>query len=157
MTREGAPSRIPRVGTAQNSQPVVPVGAARHFGGIMPRGWALLATALVCVAIGAIALWRAQPQDTGVPFGSVAVLPFVSDSSGNNYLANGLTEAVLNWLVQLQSLRVAPRASASPYKDAGRELDVAAVVTAAISQQDSNLRIQVDLVDVAHDAQVWGA
>lgn len=66
--------------------------------------------------------------------------------------------------MQLQSLRVAPRASASRYKgpfvrpkDAGRELDVAAVVTAAISQQDSNLRIQVDLVDVARDAQVWGA
>jgi tetratricopeptide (TPR) repeat protein len=42
-------------------------------------------------------------------------------------------------------------------KDAGRELGVAAVVTASVSQRDDRLRIQVDLVDVARDAQVWGA
>jgi DNA-binding winged helix-turn-helix (wHTH) protein/TolB-like protein len=140
------------------------IGSARHFGGVMGRGSALVAAALVLVAIGAVALWRALPESTNVPFGSVAVLPFVSDSSGDNYLADGLTEAILNGLVQLQSLRVAPRASALRYKgsavrskDAGRELDVAAVVTATISQQDSNLRIQVDLVDVARDSQIWGA
>jgi tetratricopeptide (TPR) repeat protein len=64
----------------------------------------------------------------------------------------------------LRSLRVAPRASAFHYKglsvkpnDAGRELDVAAVVTASVSQRDDRLRIQVDLVDVARDSQVWGA
>ena len=41
-------------------------------------------------------------------------------------------------------------------KDAGRELGVAAVVTANVSQRDDRLRIQV-LVDVAHKAQVCGA
>jgi DNA-binding winged helix-turn-helix (wHTH) protein/TolB-like protein/Tfp pilus assembly protein PilF len=171
VTREAAPVAIPGVepvcndlGTAPNSEPVVPVGAARPFGGVKRRGWTLLAAALVCVAIGAVAVWRAQPQNTTVPFASVAVLPFVSDSSGNNYLADGLTEAIVNGLVQLQSLRVAPRASASRYKgsfvspkNAGRELDVATVVTATISLHGNTLRIQVDLVDVARDSQIWGA
>jgi TolB-like protein len=89
---------------------------------------------------------------------------FASDEAGNNYLADGLTEAVMNGLVPLQNLRVAPRASASRYKgssvrptDAGRELDVAAVATATISHEDNGLRIQVDVVDVARDAQIWGA
>lgn len=171
VAREAAPGSILRVESANNdldaapnSQRVAPVGSARHLGGVMYRRWALLAAAIVCVAIGAIALWRAQPENTDVPFDSVAVLPFTSDSSNNNYLADGLTEAVLNGLVQLKSLRVAPRASAFRYKgsavgprDAGRELGVAAVVTATISQQDSDLRIQVDLVNVARDSQTWGA
>jgi tetratricopeptide (TPR) repeat protein len=66
--------------------------------------------------------------------------------------------------VQLQALRVAPRTNALRYKgsaarpkDAGRELDVAAVVTGSVTQQDGRLRIQVDLVDVARDSQIWGA
>jgi len=94
----------------------------------------------------------------------VAVLPFLSDSPGNNYLGDGLTEATVNGLVQLQALRVAPRTSALRYKgsavrpkDAGRELDVAAVVTGSVTQQDGRLRIKVDLVDVARDSQIWGA
>ena len=99
-----------------------------------------------------------------VPPGSVAVLPFASDCSDNNYLADGLTDATINGLVQLRSLRIAPRASAFRYKggavsprDAGRELDVAAVVTSTVSQHGNNLRIQLDLVDVARDSQIWGA
>jgi len=46
----------------------------------------------------------------------VAVLPFLSDSPGNNYLGDGLTEATVNGLVQLQALRVAPRTNALRYK-----------------------------------------
>lgn len=124
------------------------------------RWWALLAA--LCLAIGSIALWRAQPERAS--FDSVAILPFVSDSPSNNYLADGLTEAIVNGLVQLRIVRVAPRASTLHYKaaevtasDAGHELNVATVVTATVSDHDNNLRIQVDLVDVAHDSQIWGA
>jgi DNA-binding winged helix-turn-helix (wHTH) protein/TolB-like protein len=125
------------------------------------RGWALLAAALFCVGIGATGFWLAARPGTGVQFSSVAVLPFETDEPGNSYLADGLTEAAINGLADLQSLRVAPRTSAYHYKglmpkDAGGELGVAAVVTARVSQRDDRLRIQVDLVDVARDAQVWG-
>jgi DNA-binding winged helix-turn-helix (wHTH) protein/TolB-like protein len=143
---------------------VANAGSGKSFDAIKHRGWARIVVAVVCVAIGAVALWRAKPQAIDVGFGSVAVLPFLSDSPGNNYLAGGLTEATVNGLVQLQALRVAPRTSALRYKgsavrpkDAGRELDVAAVVTGSVAQQDGRLRIQVDLVDVARDSQIWGA
>src|SRR4051794_12539822 len=79
-------------------------------------GAGLIAVAVVCVAIGTVAPWRAKPQTSDVEFGSVAVLPFLSDSPGNNYLADGLTEATVNGLVQLQALRVAPRTNALRYK-----------------------------------------
>jgi TolB-like protein/lipoprotein NlpI len=114
--------------------------------------------------ITSVAVWRAQSERTAAQFASVAILPFSSDSSGDAYLADGLTEAVANGLAQFTSLRIAPRASASRFrgasvrpKDSGRELGVAAVVTASISQRNEHLRIQVDLVDVARDSQVWGA
>jgi DNA-binding winged helix-turn-helix (wHTH) protein/TolB-like protein/Flp pilus assembly protein TadD len=142
---------------------VANAGFGKSFDTVKHRGWALIAVAVVCVAIGAVAVWRAKPQTSDVGFGSVAVLPFLSDSPGNNYLADGLTEATVNGLVQLQALRVAPRTNALRYKgsavrpkDAGRELDVAAVVTGSVTQQDGRLRIQVDLVDVARDSQIWG-
>lgn len=151
-------------GAAPKPELVANAGFGKSFDAIKHRGWALIAVAVVCVAIGAVALWRAKPQGIDVEFGSVAVLPFLSDSPGNNYLADGLTEATVNGLVQLQALRVAPRTSALRYKgsavrpkDAGRELDVAAVVTGSVTQQDGRLRIQVDLVDVARDSQIWGA
>jgi DNA-binding winged helix-turn-helix (wHTH) protein/TolB-like protein/Flp pilus assembly protein TadD len=149
-------------GAAPKPEPVANAGSSKSFDAIRHR-WALIAVAVVCITIGALAVWRAKPQTSDVGFGSVAVLPFLSDSPGNNYLADGLTEATVNGLVQLQALRVAPRTNALRYKgsavrpkDAGRELDVAAVVTGSVTQQDGRLRIQVDLVDVARDAQIWG-
>jgi DNA-binding winged helix-turn-helix (wHTH) protein/TolB-like protein len=160
VARDAAPGSILRV--EMPSDDVAQAGPASRLGRLKGQRWALVAAALACLVIGMITVWRATPETP--PFRSVAVLPFLSDSSANNYLADGLAEATVNGLVQLQSLRVAPRASALRYKgmavapkDAGRELDVAAVVTASVSQQDRTLRIQVDLVDVARDAQIWGA
>lgn len=150
-------------GASPNPRPVAPGGGTRRFGVGGHRRWGL-AVAIVCMAIGATVLWRTQPGRTDVPFGSVAVLPFATESPVNRYLADGLAEAVLNGLVQLQGLRVAPRASAFRFRgsargpgDAGRELGVAAVVTATVSQNGDRLKVQVDLVDVERDSQIWGA
>ena len=145
-------------------QPAALVGRMRRMLDAEGRGWALLSAVLVCIAIGATVLLRTLPYSSNGPYSSVAVLPFDSDGSGSNYLADGLTDASINGLVRLTSLRVAPRGSVFHYqgthvkpKDAGRELGVSAIVTANVSQRDDQLRIQVDLVDVARDAQVWGA
>jgi tetratricopeptide (TPR) repeat protein len=45
--------------------------------------------------------------------------------------------------------------SADPQK-IGRELGVGAILTGQVSQQEANLRIQVDLIRVADGSQVWG-
>jgi DNA-binding winged helix-turn-helix (wHTH) protein/TolB-like protein len=159
----GEPSREV-VDRAPKPKIAAPVINARRLLEVTGRGSALLIAVLLGVAIGVAVLLRNLPHDTRTPFRSVAVLPFDSNGTGDGYLADGLTEAAINGLVQLQGLRVAPRASAFHYKgsrakpkDAGRELGVEAVVTANVSQRDDQLRIQVDLVDVARDAQVWSA
>ncbi|RWD35662.1 tetratricopeptide repeat protein [Mesorhizobium sp.] len=156
------PERGPTADGASAVQPVTQEIPARRVAGVSGLAWVLLA-AVGCVALVAMALWRAQPAGQNVTFASVAVLPFLSDSPASNYLADGLSEATVNGLVQMEGLRVAPRASALRYKgtavspkQAGRELDVAAVVTASVTQRDRSLRIQIDLVDVARDAQILG-
>ncbi|TIV11129.1 MAG: hypothetical protein E5W00_04960, partial [Mesorhizobium sp.] len=156
------PERAPTADGAPAVQPVTQETRARRVAGVSGLAWVLLA-AVGCVALVAMALWRAQPAGQNVTFASVAVLPFLSDSPASNYLADGLSEATVNGLVQMEGLRVAPRASALRYKgtavspkQAGRELDVAAVVTASVTQRDRSLRIQIDLVDVARDAQILG-
>ena len=137
---------------------------AQRPGAILRRGGALIAVALACAAIGTVALWHMRSENIAAPPRSVAVLPFAAGTPNSNYLADGLAEATTNNLAQVRSLRVAPRTNAFRYKgsrvrptDAGRELDVTAVVTGTVSQQDGRLRIQVDLIDVASDAQIWGA
>ena len=96
------------------------------------------------------------------PYSSVAVLPFTVDGMPNAYLADGLVEGVINGLTRLRDLRVTPRASAFRFKDAigdpvaaGRALDVAAVVTGSLSRSGDGVRLQVELVDVARNAQAW--
>jgi DNA-binding winged helix-turn-helix (wHTH) protein/TolB-like protein/tetratricopeptide (TPR) repeat protein len=145
------------------ANPPVATPALWRLGTLVHGRWAAVLVVL-SFAIGTIVLWGAQIENTGTPFASVAVLPFTSDKPENGYLADGLAEAVLNGLVQLPGLRVAPRASAFRFRgsdvgprDAGHELDVEAVVTANVSQADEALTIQVDVVDVRRDSQVWGA
>ena len=117
----------------------------------------LSATALA--AVGGARWLRAR-----APYSSVALLPFTVDGMPNAYLADGLIEGVINGLTRLRGLRVTPRASAFRFKDAvgdpvaaGRALDVAAVVTGSLSRSGDGVRLQVELVDVARNAQAWSA
>ena len=96
---------------------------------------------------------------------SIAVLPFENASNDPNaeYLAEGISEALINSLTELQQLRVIARSTAFHYKgkDAdpqrvGRELHVAAVLTGRVRQTQDALSVQVDLVDAATGAQLWG-
>ena len=95
-------------------------------------------------------------------YSSVVVLPFTVDNGSNTYLGDGLVEGVINGLTRLPALRVTPRASAFRFKDAigdpvaaGRALDVAAVVTGSLSRSGDGIRLQIELVDIARNAQVW--
>jgi eukaryotic-like serine/threonine-protein kinase len=96
---------------------------------------------------------------------SLAVLPFVN-AGGNpdtEYLSDGITESLINSLSQMPNLRVVPRSKAFRYKgqeiDAkkvGRQLKVSALLTGKVSQRGETLNVQVELVDVARESQLWG-
>lgn len=114
-----------------------------------------LALALV-VWLGWFAFGRAAP------YAAVAVLPFAVDTPASAYLADGLVEEAINALTRVAELRVAPRGSAFRFRDAdpleaGRRLDVPAVVTGSLVRNGERLTLQIELVDVARAAQVWGS
>ena len=96
---------------------------------------------------------------------ALAVLPFVNldaDRSAD-YLADGITESIINSLSQLPKLRVVPRSTVFAYKgrdvnprSVGLTLNVDSLVTGRIIQQGSILNIQAELVDVTKETQLWG-
>src|SRR4029450_6223946 len=79
------------------------------------------------------------------------------------YLSDGITENLINSLSQLTKLRVVPRSTVFRYKGQdfdlqkiGRELTGRAVLTGRICQRGDMSNIQIDLVALVEDAQLWG-
>jgi serine/threonine-protein kinase len=97
---------------------------------------------------------------------SIAILPFENASNEPNteYLSEGISEALINSLSELQQLRVIARPTTFRYKQkdvdpsqVGRELGVTAVLTGKVRQMQDALNVQVDLVDTTTGTQIWGA
>jgi TolB-like protein/Tfp pilus assembly protein PilF len=100
--------------------------------------------------------------DTGVA--AIAVLPFVDTSphADNEYLADGLTDELINTLAQIEGLRVAARTSSFVYKGSdaavrqiSQELGVGVVLEGSIRQDGDQLRIHAQLVNAADGYNLW--
>lgn len=96
---------------------------------------------------------------------SIVVLPLVNEGNDPNteYLSEGISEALINSLTELQQLRVIARSTAFRYKgkdvdpqQVGRDLNVQTVLMGRVRQMDDTLNVQVDLVDATTGAQLWG-
>jgi len=126
-------------------------------------GWLKYAVpaVLAAVSIGIIVYFtRATPS-----INSVAILPFVNDTKDPNteYLSDGITESIINSLSQLPNLRVMSRNASFRFKssnmdpvEAGRNLNVGAVLTGRLIALDNRLVIRTELIKVADGSQIWG-
>jgi TolB-like protein/Flp pilus assembly protein TadD len=126
---------------------------------------AVRAIGVLVVAVLVARMWFGRGSPASGAIDSLAVLPFVNVGGDPNteYLSDGITENLINGFSQLPKLRVVPRARVFHYKGresepekVGRELNVLAVLTGRIVQHGDDLIIQVDLVDVPNDSQLWG-
>jgi TolB-like protein/Flp pilus assembly protein TadD len=137
-----------------------------------------LTAVMIVVAVVASALFAWQflrPKTTTVAAGigprteipekSIAVLPFENATRNvdTEYLSDGISEALINSLTELQQLKVIARSTAFRYKGkqvdpqaVGRELKVRTVLMGVVRQLDDRLNVQVDLVDAMTGAQLWG-
>ena len=125
---------------------------------------ALLTTILVgALAFAAISFtgswnWKSSTRDL---LDSIAILPFESGSTDDEYLAEGLAEGISNDLGRNLRLRVIDLRSTSHYKNtaepliAGRELGVRSVLTGRIEQNGNVILITSELRDVASGDLIW--
>lgn len=136
-----------------------PEHAGRH---VKLRPWYFgIAAAGVAIAIAITVYFAVRPS----PLDSVAVLPFVNVGGDPNveYLADGISESVINTLSQLPRLSVRSFSSVAHYRNknvdpqmAGRELNVAAVITGRLVHHGDNLSISTELIEVRRNRQLWG-
>ena len=122
----------------------------------------LLGAAAVALAAGGA--WWLRPKPASRLPASIAVLPFKPLLSGSRdeAIEIGVAELLINRLSVLPGVVVMPLSSvrrfAAPDQDplqAGRELDVAAVVDGSVQIRDGNVRLTARLLDVATGESLW--
>lgn len=96
---------------------------------------------------------------------SIAVLPLknLSGISTQEYLAEGMTEALISNLAQIEALqRVISNTSVMQYKgttkpipEIARELDVDAIVEGSILVSNQRVRVSVQLIAAREDRNIW--
>ena len=136
-----------------------------------PHAWiyVVIVGALLSVGLFFIGRYTAQNTTSAVrtesPAKSIAVLPFdnATRNADTEYLSDGIAEALINSLSELQQLKVIARSTAFRYKGkqidpqgVGRELNVRTVLMGVVRQAGDRLNVQVDLVDATTGAQLWG-
>ena len=157
---ESAPLDVPNVSP--------PPPAAATSTSPAARWWRVGLVALLIVAGIAYLLLpqsvRSRLDPTDPHQRSVAVLPLVdlSPEKSGDYLADGITEEILNSLAHMPELKVAARTSAFTFKgrneDAraiGDTLGVRYVLEGSVRRVEKRIRVTAQLVDTRDGYQVW--
>lgn len=153
--------------TRIESSPVVPIpDTTSQAGGVKRTPFYAVAAGLVVIGIiGLVYFTGRGTTGTAKPIGSIAVLPFVDESSDPDaeYINDKIAESLINSLSKLPQLRVVPRSVVAGYKGkeidprkVGQELNVRAVVTGRMRRHGDIISIQADLIDLESVAQLWG-
>ncbi len=146
-TPRGVPRRAAARGdTARPSRKLLAIGAG----------------ALVLLAGGGWFAWKAMgdAEASGVPAGAdpkrIAVMYFDTRGGGDSlrFIADGLTEALITNLSEVEPLQVISRNGVAPYRDGNvapdsvaRALNVGTLVQGHVARSPDLLRVTVDMID----------
>ena len=158
VTREPAP--LSQIAT----RAVAPTGQNRK----RPSVFRLLASAAVVLAIlgsGWLAIDVHRARSAAQPaIKALAVLPLknLSGDPAQEYLADGMTEALISRLSGIHTLRVISRTSAMGLKDTklslpeiAKTLQVDAVVEGSVIRQGNRVRVTAQLIRGSSDQHFW--
>jgi adenylate cyclase len=130
------------------------------------RAWHIRLTGVAAPAIRSSSS-PIQVQDLALPDKpSIVVLPFdnMSAEPGQDYLADGIVEAITAALSCIRSFFVIARSSAFTYKgratnarQIGKELGVAYLLEGSVQKAGNRLRIIVQLIETEGGAHVWSS
>src|SRR5271156_4824046 len=130
------------------------------------RLWFALAAMglLALLIVGWLAL-RGHSKDQIQPrIGSLAVLPFrnLSGDPSQEYLADGMTEALIGRLTEIHDLRVISHTSVMRFSstqlsvpEIAKMLGVDAVVEGSVTQEGNRIRVTAQLIRGATDTHFW--
>jgi eukaryotic-like serine/threonine-protein kinase len=125
----------------------------------------ITAAGTLLVAAGSFVLIKV-PLGSGPGIPSVAVIPFsnVEGSTENQFISDGISEAVINALAELPALKVVARSSSFRYQtatvdvsSAAAALGVKALVMGRVRTMGRQLRISIEVVNGSDGRQIWGA
>jgi TolB-like protein/Flp pilus assembly protein TadD len=136
---------------------------ARHS-----RKAVVLVGLIILLAAGLVWFLRARTASTtagaGTPIRSLAVLPLenFSGNPGQDYLSDGMTEALISRLSSIHALRVISRTSTMHFKGTresvpaiGKELNVDALIEGSVVRSGNKIRISVQLIRADTDEHFW--
>jgi TolB-like protein/DNA-binding winged helix-turn-helix (wHTH) protein/Flp pilus assembly protein TadD len=132
------------------------------------KRWRALLTGLGALAVffAALAVYRGSSVKGAkqLPIRSLAVLPLknLSGDPTQEYLADGMTEALIGRLSEIHNLRVISRTSVTRFKDThlsvpeiARTLQVDAIVEGSVIRDGSRIRVHAQLIRAATDEHFW--
>lgn len=126
--------------------------------------WIAVAVAAILVAAFTLVKLRTSTTTRPAPIRSLAVLPMqnLSGDPTQEYLADGMTDALITHLARFGSLRVISRTSIMTYKSAkkplsqiSRELNVDAVVEGSVVRSGTRVRVNAQLIQVSPERHLW--
>lgn len=134
----------------------------------LSRRW-LVAAAVVLLCAGALAAYRSlansKPLGIARPIQFVAIMPLTAgdDSPELEYVADGITESIINELSQLRQVRVMARSTVYSYRAKGMEpmaaaieMKVQAILLSTITKHRDNFHVSAELVEVPQGTRIWG-
>ena len=135
------------------------------------RVW-MIAGAAVVAAAAALFAWQQLSRDGGgAPAPptddarvSIAVLPLdnMSADESQEYIADGMTEALIAELAQIHALRVTSRTSVMRFKkttlplsEVAATLGVSTIIEGSVMQAGGRMRVTAQLIDAETDEHLW--
>jgi TolB-like protein/Tfp pilus assembly protein PilF len=128
----------------------------------------LLASVVLTLAVAGLAYllkFRIRPAAIPVFTQSLAVLPIenLSRDPKQDFFSDGMTDALITDLAQIQTLRVISRTSVMQYKGArnkslpeiAKELNVGAVLEGTVLWSGDRVRITAQLIEAGTDRHLW--
>lgn len=170
--RRGRASVLESSGREAAAAPEIPLLPEAPGDGAAPRSrgrrhLVLLAAAFAVIAVSAASyiLYRGHSLNGARPqIASIAVLPLrnLSGDSAQDYLADGMTEALIGRLAAIHGLRVISYTSVIRFRvpqasipEIGRTLGADAIVEGSVIRDGNRIRVTAQLIRAASDEHFW--
>jgi TolB-like protein/DNA-binding winged helix-turn-helix (wHTH) protein/Flp pilus assembly protein TadD len=151
----------------ESMRPARPPAAVRDLWGFLSRHRRLVLAGFAALVLGGSAYLlssRIMPGLTQPEIRSLAVLPIrnLSGDREQEYLADGITEALTGSLAQVRALHVVSRSAAMRFKgsqqsprDIARALKADALIVGSVQPVPGRFKLMVQLVDGRTDSRLW--